>query len=800
MKPVSDRPRTVPSAPALERDPEAMEQRSPASLFQADAGGACVYVNGRWRELSGLTAEQALGAGWAQALHPDDRERVLAAWSRAASTASPFADDYRFRHPDGTVVWVSGQAMPEVDEHGAVVAFIGSVTDVSERKRVEERLRQSEERYRTLVERIDQGFCVIELLYGVNGRPLDYRFLEVNPTFERHTGLKDAVGKTARELVPGLEQHWIEVYGRVAETGESYRFEQGSEAMGRWFEVDAAPIDGEGSRKVALLFTDVSERKRAEETLRGRAWQDAFRTALADALRPLTDPHAIQAEASRVLGEHLGVTRAFFAEAEADGAHVVLRQDYHDGVPSAAGRYRLDDFGPDLAEAFRAGRTLVVDDVATVGGLTAEERATYAATDARAHVTVCLVKAGRLVSLLGVRHAKPRAWTAVEVALLEETAERTWAAVEHAHAEAALRHSERRLRLGIEVAGFALAEIDYAENVIHLSAEAARLYGVGQEAVTIPRERIHATFHPDERDDLVRRIARSPDPDARETYTTEYRVVWPSGETRWLSVRKRMVFDRSGSVPRPEGAMLAALDISERKRAEAERVTFVDAAAHDLRNPLTSLKAQAQLLLRRARRGQIADATALEPGLLAIDASASRMVALIDEMMDAAHLRAGRSLDLRLAPTDLMALARTVVEETRRSTSRHMVRIEAEMPNLTGDWDENRLGRVLGNLLGNAVKYSPRGGEIVVRVGREDDAAGAWAVLSVSDQGMGIPAADLERLFERFLRGRNVAAIGGAGIGLAGAKLIVEQHGGTVTVVSEEGCGSTFTVRLPIIL
>jgi signal transduction histidine kinase len=110
-----------------------------------------------------------------------------------------------------------------------------------------------------------------------------------------------------------------------------------------------------------------------------------------------------------------------------------------------------------------------------------------------------------------------------------------------------------------------------------------------------------------------------------------------------------------------------------------------------------------------------------------------------------------------------------------------------------------RLVRVLDNLLANGIKYSPNGGEIEVSLARQDDGGAAWAVLAVRDHGLGIPAADRPRVFERFRRARNVVGlIGGTGIGLASTRQIVEQHGGTITVVSQEGVGSTFTVRLPL--
>jgi len=129
-------------------------------------------------------------------------------------------------------------------------------------------LRESEERYRSLFTSLDAGFCVIELKFDETERSLDYRFVEVNPAFEAQTGLKDAAGRWMRELAPDHEQHWFDVYGRVALTGEPVRFENAAEALGRWYDVHAFRIGGPRARRVAILFNDISDRRRAEEALR----------------------------------------------------------------------------------------------------------------------------------------------------------------------------------------------------------------------------------------------------------------------------------------------------------------------------------------------------------------------------------------------------------------------------------------------------------------------------------------------------------------------------------------------------
>lgn len=177
--------------------------------------------------------------------------------------------------------------VPIFSEDRELVCIAHYTTDVTANILAEAASQKSQERYRNLLDSIDQGFCIIEMLYDRDGRPRDYRFLEVNPMFEAQTGLTDAVGKCMRQFAPQHEQHWFDIYGRVAQTGEPIRFENEARQLNRWYDVYAFRIDEAGENKVAVLFKDIKDKRLAEESLRTseRLAKDAARQAEAERRR-----------------------------------------------------------------------------------------------------------------------------------------------------------------------------------------------------------------------------------------------------------------------------------------------------------------------------------------------------------------------------------------------------------------------------------------------------------------------------------------------------------------------------------
>lgn len=264
------------------------------------------------------------------------------------------------------------------------------------------------------------------------------------------------------------------------------------------------------------------------------------------------------------------------------------------------------------------------------------------------------------------------------------------------------------------------------------------------------------------------------------------------------------VHDRQGEIV---AGVVTFTDIAERKQIERERehllaseavaraeaVTrreqlqrFLGMAAHDLRNPLTSILASAQLLERHGTSPDHRERTAVM-----IANQARRMNAMVDALVDAARIGAGE-LKIQPAPMDLVALERQVIEARQVTTAQHHILLEAP-ERLEGTWDAARLEQAMDNLIGNAIKYSPNGGEVRIRIERQD----SQALVSVSDQGL--RPEELTQLFQLFSRLGSAGTIEGSGLGLYIVRGIVEAHGGRIWAESAgPGQGSTFYLTLPL--
>lgn len=239
-----------------------------------------VYTDARFAQAFGTDVDN-IGQGLALSefvagIHVDDRERVSAEIARTLESSLPFVSEYRLYGNDKTIRHVLARGRLVVGDAGQPTRFPGVLFDLTARKEAERQAYLHEGRYRSVFEKLDAGFCVIEMIFDEQGAPVDYVFLDVNTAFETQTGLKFATGQRMRTLSPHHEQHWFDLYGKVATTGEPIYYENDAASLGFYYSVRAFPIDDAGSNHVGVLFSDISERRRTELALRKS--ESEFRT------------------------------------------------------------------------------------------------------------------------------------------------------------------------------------------------------------------------------------------------------------------------------------------------------------------------------------------------------------------------------------------------------------------------------------------------------------------------------------------------------------------------------------------
>jgi signal transduction histidine kinase len=249
----------------------------------------------------------------------------------------------------------------------------------------------------------------------------------------------------------------------------------------------------------------------------------------------------------------------------------------------------------------------------------------------------------------------------------------------------------------------------------------------------------------------------------------------------------------------PERAALVVhQDVSALKETERLKDEFIGIAAHELRTPVAVLKGYAQMLLIQTARGKGPALVDWQvEALHSIDQGTVRLVELIEDLLDVTRLQAGR-LELRSEPIDLVALTKRVIARLQMTTEQHMLSLNSSLDSLVITADPRRLEQVLGNLISNAVKYSPEGGPVELRISEEPGQG--TALLCVHDHGIGIPKEQQVHIFERFVRASNTNTygIGGTGLGLYLSRELVERFGGHIWFESSEGEGSTFFISLPL--
>ncbi len=345
--------------------------------------------------------------------------------------------------------------------------------------------------------------------------------------------------------------------------------------------------------------------------------------------------------------------------------------------------------------------------------------------------------------------------------------------------------NENRLRMAADAAAFGTWELNLKDLHLVYSPRFTEIFGHPPDA-SLALADVRSQVNADDMQNIV--IKAYYEAVITGKYWYEVRIYWPDGSLHWIKTQGIVVYNEKKE---PASILGATLDVTESKRDEIRKNDFIAMASHELKTPLTSLKAYIQLLSKKLASSED---RFVNDALSNADYQVNRMTGLIHGFLDLSKLEPGK-LQLKIEEFDLNTLIEDSIAETGMTGRYHKISF---LPgeNITVAADREKINQVIGNFLSNAIKYSAKGSEILVCSKKNDD----FAEVSVTDQGIGIRAKDQEKLFQRFYRveNRQVKNISGFGIGLYLSSEIVQRHKGKIWVKSKENKGSTFYFSLPL--
>ena len=566
-----------------------------------------------------------------------------------------------------------------------------------------------------------------------------------------------------------------------------------------WFTFSYAPLHDAAGAVAGLFCTCIETSSRVLGERRS-----AFALKLSDALGALGEPDAVIAAAGALLGRELDAAHVLYAGVDALSGQLALPHLWtRDDRAAADARCALNNFNPAIMAELRSGAVVRIHDAAndprsldlrsldlrSLDLRALELRAARGDERIGALLVAPVLKGARLVACLGVVSLRPRSWSAHDIALARDVAERTWAAAEAARAQTLLREERDRSRDIFDniSEGFALFDRNWV--IGRMNAEGLRICGVAREEVV---GRNHWDAFPESKDSEAGRMYQAVMA-SREAGSAEYCRTFADGRRIWSDIR---------AYPTQDGGVATFFrDITDRKLVEERLVDadrrkdeFLAMLAHELRNPLAPISAAAELL----RVGAPEPARVRQSSTI-IGRQVRHMTRLVDDLLDVSRVTRGL-ITLGRDRVGARGVVEEAIEQVRPAidarAQRLMVRLPPDAVAVQGD--KARLVQVVANVLGNAAKYTPAGRAIDLRA----EVLGTRLLLSVRDEGIGMDPELTGRVFDLFTQAERSSdrAQGGLGLGLALVKHLVELHGGTVGCSSPGlGKGSTFVISLPLL-
>lgn len=629
----------------------------------------------------------------------------------------------------------------------------------------EKSLQESLNRYRVLINSLDEGFGVIEVIFDVDQKPVDYLFVEINPAFEKHIHLQNILGKTIKELSPSHSEKWFKIYGKIVFSREAVRFEEYAKDLNSWFDLYAFPIGSKKSRKVAILCSDITQRKEAEKKL--KKTNETLESEVRKRTHELKEKNDLLQMVFDTVNQGIFILKPQFGE-----NHDIVDFKYVRVNKRIKRYYKLKDLtGRSFLELNPQAKKTGAFEIFRETMLTGKSK----------DFEVCFKRNGKknwfkistrrqkgflINSLENVTHKKNRAQN------LKDN----------------IRFKKQLVNTSPDVI---LIFNLYEEKVRYMNRDFSEEAGAKvEDIVGMPLLDIIPLIHPQDRQKALEFHTKLMQASDQEVFELEFRLKGNNGGWDFYNARGKVFMrNKKGN---PYEYIILLRNVQEQKKTQqallhAEKLSIkgeiARTLAHELRNPLASIGISADILTKKTEKTDQKD---LSNYISIIKRSTSRLNSLVTDLLTSSNY----------SPPILKkcCLASTMNEVLDQAQDRIYLAGIKVLKHYKGHYyilaDREKLKIALLNIVVNASEaMTPNEGVLDVTIRKMN---GRFK-LTISDNGCGMEQNQIERLFDSFYSNKS----GGMGIGLSSVKNILQDHQATVEVDSEPEKGTTFVLTFP---